>query len=216
MYCVNCGNNNQISDKFCAHCGFAIEHDKENIPSTLIQGETVPTPNQLECQLSNDVGDRSRLNCKIYPNAPCCIISLLTPPGSIIDSTKLNSILTDIPDDSNGYDPAYPFDEKIINKENMLDNTWGRSLHVWWAFSWRTIIAGFVASLLKEGILLIIYYIEPYKIMKYYDYVEELTSLATYGILLPLSLFCMKLILNKDFSKFRLAIIKKKHLSTVD
>lgn len=85
---------------------------------------------------------------------------------------------------------------KEVNTE--LEVTWGRTVRVWWAYLWRsmliTFIIGFVMGLLQaQGAF------------------NSDLPIQLVGIIISLafSLVVMKMILGKDFREFRLVLIRK-------
>lgn len=93
-----------------------------------------------------------------------------------------------------------------------LEVTWGRTIKVWWAYFWRSLIAAFFA-LLFSGLLGFVL-----GIVLYAAGVSPENGRIYGGILggvvgLLFSIIPMKYILGKDFGEFKLVLLKKEELS---
>jgi len=89
-----------------------------------------------------------------------------------------------------------------------LEITWCRALKVWWAFFWRSLIAMVVASIVGAIVgffigLVMGFLGAPPRALAF---VAVITGMA---IGLGLSVVPMKMILGKDFGRFRLVLIAK-------
>ncbi len=89
-----------------------------------------------------------------------------------------------------------------------LEITWGRTLRVWWAYCWRSLIAIVVAFILGAFIGGIIGFIVamiglPQEIINFVG--------LPIGVMIGLaaSIVPMKLILGKDFGEFHLVLLSK-------
>jgi hypothetical protein len=89
-----------------------------------------------------------------------------------------------------------------------LEVTWGRTIKVWWAYFWRSLVAGFFA-LLFSGLLGFVL-----GIVLYGAGIPAEDGRIYGGILggvvgVLFSIIPMKYILGKDFGDFRLVLLKK-------
>ena len=86
---------------------------------------------------------------------------------------------------------------------NELEITWGRSLKVWWSMVWRLVIFGAVAGLIVGiivGIVGAIIGIDQ-------GVAQLISGLGGALISLPIGVWVVKIILGKNFSDFRIALL---------
>lgn len=89
-----------------------------------------------------------------------------------------------------------------------VEVTWGRTLRVWWAYLWRSIIAVFVAMLVGAILGFIIGFIMGF--LEAPILATQLVGATVGGIVgLAASVVPMRLILGKDFGEFRLALVRR-------
>jgi len=89
-----------------------------------------------------------------------------------------------------------------------LEATWGRTVKVWWSYLWRSLIAMVVAMIIGGVFGFIIGFVMG--TLGAEKSTIQLTT-APLGMLigLAISIVPMKMILNKDFGEFRLALVPK-------
>ena len=86
--------------------------------------------------------------------------------------------------------------------------TWGQVVRVWWALVWRNIIAVIIAMIIGGVIGALLGLV--FGIMGVPQNIIEIIAGIVGAIIgLGVSLIPVKMILNKDFGKFRLAIVPK-------
>lgn len=90
---------------------------------------------------------------------------------------------------------------------NELEITWPRAFRIWWSYLWRNLIAIIVAMLLGGIVGFILGFIMgmfglPAKT------IQLVTTLTGAVIGLGISIIPMKLILGKNFGKFRLVLVE--------
>jgi len=83
--------------------------------------------------------------------------------------------------------------------------TWTRVLKVWWALTWRMVLfcfaGGFIMGFIV-GLLMVILKMDRQTTM-------VACQIAGMIISMPIGLYVTKIILQKEFSDFRIALIKK-------
>jgi ABC-type glycerol-3-phosphate transport system permease component len=88
-----------------------------------------------------------------------------------------------------------------------LEPTWGLTVKVWWAYMWRNLIAtisAFVIGLVVGFVVGLIFA----KLGMPKDTIKPIVMILGFGIGLAISVVPMKLILGKDFGKFRLVLLE--------
>ena len=89
-----------------------------------------------------------------------------------------------------------------------LEVTKKRTLRVYWAFVWRSVIfsalAGFIAGAVGGAVLGVIYHNNP-EIMR--QYAPLVGAVAGYIASVIVGFFVMKLILKKKFKEFKIVLI---------
>jgi hypothetical protein len=87
-----------------------------------------------------------------------------------------------------------------------LEITWGRTLHVWWAYLWRNLIAMVVGALLGAvvgaglGFVLGVAGVAP-------DVIRRLSFVIGLALGLVVSIVPIRMVLGKDFGEFRLVLL---------
>lgn len=85
--------------------------------------------------------------------------------------------------------------------------TWGHALRIWWSLVWRVLVFGGIAGLLLgllAGIAGAVAGIEDAVIAGYVEIGGMLVSI-------PVGIWVVKIILGKEFSKFRVALVPSLH-----
>lgn len=89
-----------------------------------------------------------------------------------------------------------------------LEATWRRAIKVWWSYLWRSLIAVVVAMIMGGVLGFIIGFVMGTSGAEETT-VQIITAPLGMVIGLAVSIVPMKLILNKDFGEFRLALVPK-------
>ncbi len=88
---------------------------------------------------------------------------------------------------------------------NEIDVTWGRATKVWWSLAWRSLllpgVAGFVVGFII-GIVGAIVGASP-------ETVSAISFFAGVGVGVPMVIWIVKLILSKNYSDFRVALVPR-------
>lgn len=85
-----------------------------------------------------------------------------------------------------------------------LEVTWGNALLVWWSFVWRATVFGAVAGFVAGAALGVVAALTGHA-----DSAELWGGIAGYIVALPISLWCMKIILSKSYENFEVALIAR-------
>ncbi|MBF0286059.1 MAG: hypothetical protein HQL51_16540 [Magnetococcales bacterium] len=83
--------------------------------------------------------------------------------------------------------------------------TWKRMARIWWAFTWRNLLAivlcGVVTFLTMSGL------IELQQLLGWEPIPDWLGEVVGFGVGLTLSVFVLRMVLRVDFGKFRIALL---------
>lgn len=84
-----------------------------------------------------------------------------------------------------------------------LEPTWGNSIPVWWSFFWRATVFGALAGALLGAIGGLIA-----GLMGRVDLASTVGGVAGYLIAIPVSMWCIKHLLNKKYNGYSVCLIK--------
>lgn len=92
---------------------------------------------------------------------------------------------------------------------NVVEVTWKRATKVWWSFTWRAVLAGFVAGLvIGIAATVISVFVDPYggtdAAMAVLD--GPLATLALWVILIPIAVWAMRSTLTNGYSDFYITL----------
>ncbi len=88
---------------------------------------------------------------------------------------------------------------------NEIDVTWGRAAKVWWSLLWRSILFAGVAGFVVGVIVGIVGAIAGAS----REAVSVVSAFAGLGLGVPIGIWVVKLILSKNFSDFRVALVPR-------
>ncbi len=84
-----------------------------------------------------------------------------------------------------------------------VEVTWRRVLRVWWSYFWRATLLGALASILfATGAAYVLVW------LGYPGYTGQVGAMVGYLVTIPVSILCIKLLLGRSFSGFRLLLVK--------
>lgn len=95
--------------------------------------------------------------------------------------------------------------DEINTEVKFASVTWMRAIKVWWSLTWRILLFGFFGGFLIGlilGFILAIMRIDAKTI-------TAICRIAGMVIGIPIGIFVIKIILKKEFSDFRIALIEK-------
>ena len=84
-----------------------------------------------------------------------------------------------------------------------VEVTWGNTLPVWWSFAWRATVFGAIGG----GVLGFIAGI-VLGVIGRLDLATVVGAIAGYAAAIPVSMWCMKHILNKSFNGYSVRLVK--------
>ncbi|TWX65834.1 hypothetical protein [Colwellia sp. C1TZA3] len=86
---------------------------------------------------------------------------------------------------------------------DKLEISWSQSMPVWWSFFWRATVFGAVAGAILGGIggVIVALIGKP-------ELAATIGGVAGYIAAIPVSIYCMKHILNKSFKGYSLRFVK--------
>ena len=92
--------------------------------------------------------------------------------------------------------------EGVIKMEKS-EISWSESVPVWWSFFWRATIFGAIAGAILGGIggVIVALLGKP-------ELAATVGGAAGYVAAIPISMYCMKYILNKSFKGYSLRFVK--------
>ncbi|MDG1463440.1 MAG: hypothetical protein P8R04_07670 [Gammaproteobacteria bacterium] len=92
---------------------------------------------------------------------------------------------------------------------DKVEVTWSNSIKVWWSFFWRATLFGGIAGALAGGIAGGIL-----GAMGKLELIESAASIIGYVVWVPISMWCVKTVLSKDYKDFSTCLVKKYESST--
>lgn len=85
-----------------------------------------------------------------------------------------------------------------------MEVTWNVTLKVWWSFFWRAAVFGAIAGALAGGVVGFFLGLTGNT-----DQIPMYSGAAGYLVSIPITIWVMKIILEKRFGNFSLAIVRE-------